>query len=322
MKAIVFTKYGSPDVLELKDIDKPVPGDNQILVKIYAASVNPLDWHRMRGKPLFMRLIIGGLIKPKHNQLGADIAGQVEAIGKDVTQFRVGDEVFGGCGWGGAFAEYVCVSEKQVALKPVNVTFEEAAAVPVAGITALQGLRDNGKLQLGQKVLINGASGGVGIYAIQIAKTMGAEVTAVCSTPNLELVRSLGADFVIDYTHEDCTKNGKQYDLIFDMAAYRWVSNYTRSLNPNGIYVMVGGSMFQGFSLVLLGPLISLFARKKMDGMMPGSIAKNIAALRELLVTGKIRSIIDRRYPLNEVADAVRYIEKGHARGKVIINIC
>jgi len=231
MKAIVYHKYSSPDVLELQEVEKPAPGDNEVLVKVHASSANPLDWHRMRGAPLLVRLG-DGLRKPKNPMLGADIAGRVEAVDRNVTEFQAGDEVFGDCGWGGGFAEYVSVTEKNLVLKPTNITFEEAAAVPVVAFTALQGLRDNGQIQSGQKVLINGASGGVGTFAVQIAKSFGAEVTGVCSTRNLDMVRSIGADKVIDYTQEDFTKNEQHYDLIVATAGYRSIFDYKRALNP------------------------------------------------------------------------------------------
>src|SRR3990172_5073039 len=239
MKAIVYTKYGPPDILRLKDIEKPTPKEDDVLVKVHAASANPLDWHRMRGAPFLVRLM-DGLFKPKNPKLGADVAGRVEAVGRNIEQFKPGDEVFGiSRGGAGAFAEYVCARENALALKPANISFEEAAAVPVAAFTALQGLRDKGQIQSGQKVLINGASGGVGTFAVQIAKSFEAEVTGVCSTRNLDMVRSIGADHVIDYTRDDFTKNGQRYDLILDAAAYRSVSDYRRALSPQGIYVLI-----------------------------------------------------------------------------------
>jgi len=321
MKAILYTKYGTPDVIQLKEVGKPVPKDHQVLIKIHAASVNPLDWHRLRGLWI-IRLFGGGLRRPKITKLGADMAGRVEAVGKDVTQFREGDEVFGGCGSGGGFAEYVCVSEKPIALKPANVAFEEAAAVPVAAITALQALRDTGGIQPGQKVLINGASGGVGTFAVQIAKALGAEVTGVCSTANLDMVRSLGADHVIDYTREDCTRNGLRYNLIIDNAAYRPVTAYLRSLTPGGIYVMIGGSLVQMFYLLFMTPWMSLFrSHKKMKTMMAHITRADLNILKEFIEAGKIRPVIDRRYKLSEVADALKYLGKGHARGKVVITV-
>jgi NADPH:quinone reductase-like Zn-dependent oxidoreductase len=320
MKAIVYTKYGPPDVLELKEVEKPTPKENEVLVKVHAASVNPLDWHYLRGKPFFMRLTGAGLLKPKNKLLGADKAGRVEAVGKNVKQFQPGDEVFGASKLGG-FAEYVCVTENKLVLKPANISFEEAAAVPVAAVTALQGLRDKGQIQPGQKVLINGASGGVGTFAVQIAKSFGTEVTGVCSTRNLDMVRSIGADQVIDYTQEDFTQNGQRYDLIIDAAAYRSVSDYKRALSPKGIYVMIGGSMVRVFQVMFLGPLISMLGSKKMGFMMANINKKDLGFLKELLETGKVVPVIDRRYPLSEVAEAIRYLEKGHAQGKVVITL-
>jgi NADPH:quinone reductase-like Zn-dependent oxidoreductase len=321
MKAIIYTKYGPPDVLELKEADKPVPKDNQVLVKIHAASLNAADWHLLRADP-FMARLFSGLFRPKFNILGADIAGRVEAIGKDIKQFKPGDEVFGdlfGCGFGG-FAEYACADEKALILKPANISFEEAAAIPVAAMTALQGLCDKGHIQPGQKVLINGASGGVGTFAVQIAKYFGAEVTAVCSTGNMEMARSLGADHVIDYTKEDFTKNGQQYDLILAANGYHPISDYRRGLSPNGIYVMTGGKGKQMFQAMTLGPWMSM-GGKKMGGLSAKSNQKDLVFIKGLLETGKIKPVIDRRYPLSETAQAFRYLEEGHAKGKIIINI-
>ena len=319
MKAIVYTKYGSPDVLELKEVEKPAPKDNEVLIKVRAASVNPLDWHFMRGKPLFMRLMGAGLLKPKNKILGVDIAGRVETVGRNVKQFHPGDEVFGGGKFLGGFAEYVCVSENRLALKPSNIIFEEAASVPIAAVTALQGLRDKGEIQQGQKVLINGAGGGVGTFAVQIAKSFGAEVTGVCSTSKLDKVRSIGADQVIDYTQEDFTKNDQRYDLIFDAAAFRSILDQKRALSPKGIYVMVGGSMARMFQVMFLRPWISMTGSKKISLMLANINKKDLVFLKELLETGKVVPVIDRRYPLSEVAEAIRYLEEGHARGKVII---
>ena len=320
MKAIVYTKYGSPDVLELKEVEKPTPKDDEVLIKVHAASVNPLDWHILRADPFFIRLMGEGLLKPKSKILGWDIAGRVEAVGRNVKQFQSGDEVFGDCG-GGGFAEYVCASENAMVLKPDSLTFEEVAAVPVAALTALQGLRDKGQIQPGQKVLINGASGGVGTFAVQIAKSFGAEVTGVCSTRNLDMVRSIGADQVIDYTQEDFTQNGQRYDLILDAAAYRSVSDYKRALSPKGIYVMIGGSVARMFQVIFLGPWISMTGSKKMGMMMTKSNQKDLVFIKELLETGKVVAVIDRRYPLSEVPEAIRYLEEGHAQGKVVITV-
>lgn len=320
MKAIIRTKYGSPDVLELKEIDKPVPKENQVLLKIHAAAVNPLDWHVLRGKPFLIRLMGIGILKPKVNILGADFAGRIEEIGSNVKQFKVGDDVLGSSM--GGFAEYGCFSETALALKPAAMTFEQAASLPVAGLTALQGLRI-GNIQSGKRVLINGASGGVGTFAIQIAKSFGAEVTGVCSTRNLELVRSLGAEHTIDYTKEDFTKNGQQFDLILDNAASHSLFACNRALNRGGSYVMVGGSsMALYFQTLLLGPLVSMFNSNKNQFLMAKTKQKDLVLLGELFETGKFVPVIDKTYSLDEVPDAIRYIEQGHARGKVIIAVC
>ncbi|MCH8904871.1 MAG: NAD(P)-dependent alcohol dehydrogenase [Bacteroidetes bacterium] len=321
MKAIVYRKYGSPDVLELQEIEKPVPKDNEVLVKVHAASVNPLDWHYLRGEPFFMRLVGAGLLKPKRTILGADLAGRVELVGKNVKQFQPGDEVFGGASHLGAFAEYVSVPEKELALKSNSMTFEEAAAVPIAGLTALQGLRDKGKIQSGQKILINGASGGVGTFAVQLAKSFGAEVTAVCSTRNLDRMRSLGAEHVIDYTQENFTENEQHYDLILAANGYHPLSAYKRALSPNGISVTTGGSMKQIYQIMFRGPWMSMGGGKKMVFLSTKINKEDLVFMNELYETGKVKPVIDRRYALSEVPDAIRYIEEGHARGKVIITI-
>lgn len=322
MNAIICTKYGSPDVLKFEEVQKPVPGDDEVLIKVHAAAANAGDWHLMRADPFMIRLMFG-LQKPKHEILGTDVAGCVEAIGKNVTQFQPGDEVFGNMSSSGfgAFAEYVCAPENSIALKPSNITFEDAAAVPSAAGTALQALRDKGQIQSGQKVLINGASGGVGTFAVQIAKAFGAEVTAVCSTGNMEMVRSIGADHVIDYTKEDFTQNGQQYDLIIAANGYHPISDYKRALSPNGIYIMTGGSTAQMFQAMTIGPWISMTSSKTMSNMMANPNQKDLVFLQELLETGKVVPVIDRRYPLNEVPDAIRYLEEGHAKGKVVITI-
>src|SRR6266567_5666009 len=323
MKAMVNTQYGSPDVLQLKEIEKPTPQDNEVLVKVHAASVNAADWHLLRGKPFLMRLMGFGLLKPKNKILGSAMAGRVEAVGRNVKQLQPGDELFGDltrCGWG-AFAEYVCASEEAFALKPANVTFEQAAAVPLAAVTALQGLRAKGQIKLGQKVLIYGASGGVGTFAVQIAKSFGAEVTGVCSTRNVDMVRSIGADQVIDYTQEDFTKNEQRYDLILAANGYHPISAYKRALSPKGMYVMTGGANAQMFQAMLLGPWISMTGRKKMGNLLKKSNQKDLALMKELLEASKVVPVIDRRYPLCEVAEALRYIEAGHAQGKVVITV-
>jgi len=319
MKAILFTKYGSPEVLQLTEVEKPTPKDNQVLVKVHAASVNPLDWHSMRG-PLVLRLMNGGLLKPKNTSLGVDIAGRVEAVGKSVKQFQPGDAVFGVAK--GAFAEYVCAAEHKLALKPDNVSFEAAAAVPVVAFTALQALRDKGRIQPGQKVLINGASGGVGTFAVQIARSFGAEVTAVCSTRNLDIARSIGADHVIDYTREDFTKNGQRYDLILAVNGYHPILDYRRALSPEGIYISAGGSMTQIVQGMLLGRLLSRIGSKKLDFMgIATTDQKDLVVIRELLEAGKVVPVIDRCYPLSEASEALRYLGQGHAKGKVVITV-
>ncbi len=321
MKAIVHTKYGSPDVLQFKEVEKPLPQDHQLLIKVHAASVNTLDL-ALRG-PLLARIITGGLLKPKDQRLGVDLAGRVEAVGSNVTQFQPGDEVFGrGLG---AFAEYACAREDAVVLKPTTMTFEAAAAAPVAALTALQGLRDKGNIQPGQKALIQGASGGVGTFAVQIAKSFGAEVTAVCSTQNVDLVRSIGADQVIDYTQEDVTRNGQQYDLILAVNGYHSILAYRRALRPTGRYVMVGASkahLYQALlQVMLLGPVISRAGRQKMRFFITKPNQEDLVFVKELLESGKVAPVIDRRYPLSETAEALRYLEEGHARGKVVITV-
>ncbi len=322
MKAIVQTKYGSPDVLKLQEVEKPTPKDDEVLVKVGAASVNDWDWGLLRGKPFMVRLLGDGLLKPKKKILGADIAGRVEAVGKNVEQFQSGDEVFGdisGCGWGG-FAEFVSARENALAPKPANLTFEEAAAVPQASILALQGLRRKDELKAGQKVLINGAGGGAGSFAVQIAKSLGAEVTGVDSARKLDMMRLIGADHVIDYVEEDFTKNGQRYDLILDMAAHRSIFDYRRSLSSQGIYVMEGGSATRILQGALLGPLISMTGDKKM-GLLMHRPNKDLDFIIELLVTDRVVPVVDRRYPLSEAADALRYFGAGNARGKVVITV-
>jgi NADPH:quinone reductase-like Zn-dependent oxidoreductase len=333
MKAIVYTEYGSPDVLQLKEVEKPTPKEDEALVRVHAASVNAADFEMLRGT---WSARFGGLLKPRHKILGSDIAGRIAAVGRNVKQFHPGDEVFGDlseCGFG-AFAEYVCVPENALRLKPASMTFEEAAAVPSAGVFALQNLRgvgssslsfllsDKGHIQSGQKVLINGAGGGVGTFAVQIAKSFGAEVTGVDSTRKLDMLRSIGADHVIDYTQEDFTKSGQRYDFILEVVASRSIFDYKRALSPKGIYVLVGGSLaaiLQGF---LLGPLISMTGSKKMGSVMwkPNN-QEDLAILEELFAAGKVAPVIDRRYPLSEIPEALRYLEEGHAKGKVVITV-
>ena len=320
MKAIIYTKYGTPEVLEIQDIEKPARKDNEVLVKVHASSVNPAEWHAMTG--LFIARTGNGLVKPKNTRLGADFAGVVEAVGKDITHLKVGDEVYGGRS--GAFAEYVCV-RNAVTPKPANLTFEQAAAVPTAAITALQGLRDYGQIQPGQKVLINGASGGVGTYAVQIAKAFGAEVTGVCSTRNVDTARSLGADHVIDYTREDFTRNGRRYDLFLDIAGSRSWRECRRVLNPQAKFVIVGGPKTNRWigplSHVIKVRLASLGASQKVVFFVAKFNREDFAFLRELFEGGKIKSVIDRTHPLSEAAEAMRYLGEGHAQGKVVITM-
>jgi len=319
MKAIVYDNYGSPDVLKLEDIEKPTAGDDEVLIKVRAASVNALDVGL--SKHPFLRRILFAMSKSKINRPGRDVAGQVEAVGKNVTQFKPGDAVFGLCG--GAFAEYACASQSALVMKPDNASFEEAASVPLAGLTALQGLR-KGKIQPGQKVLINGAAGGVGTFAVRIAKSYGAEVTGVCSTRNVEMVRSIGADRVIDYTREDFTKSGQHYDLIFDLVANHSFSARRRVLNPKGTnigagIVGLGGSMVRLLAHQITELLLSRFVSQKVVTLMAKISKEDLAILGELIEAGKITPVIDRCYSLSEVPDAIRYLEEGHARGKVVI---
>jgi len=318
MKAIVYTKYGGPEVLQLKEVERPTPNDNQVLVKVHAASANAMDYRRFETISLMGRLMDEWVIKANNTILGADVAGTVEAVGKNVTEFKPGDEVFGVAP--GAFAEYACNGASKFALKPANVSFEEAAAVPVAALTALQGLRDKGQIQPGQKVLIDGASGGVGTLAVQIAKAFGAEVTAVCSTRNLEMARSIGADHVVDYTREDFTKNKQNYDLILAVNGYHPILDYKRALSLQGICVVVGGSLAQVFQTILLGPLVSRAGSKKIGFMgIATTPKKDLLFLKELLEARKVVPVIDKCYPLSETAEAIRYIVEEHAQGKVVI---
>jgi len=321
MKAMVYTEYGPPDVLELKEIDKPIPNDDEVLIKIHAASINDWDWGFLQGTP-FLNRLIGGLLKPKVQILGCDIAGRVETVGRNAKQFQPGDEVFGDlceCGFGG-FAEYVCARENALALKPASMTFEEAAAIPQAGMLAVQGLRDKGQIQQGQKILINGAGGGVGTFGVQIAKLYGVEVTGVDSPGKLDMMRSLGFDHVIDYTKEDFTKNGQCYDLILDNKMSRSVFGYMRALSPNGIYVTTGGSMIRFFQAFLLSPLISIFSKKRVRivALKPN---KDLVYINELFKAGKITSVIDGPYKLSEVPEALRYFGEGNHKGKIIITM-
>ncbi len=320
MKAIVYTEYGPPEVLQFTEVAKPTPKDDEVLIRIHAASLNPLDWHFMRGSPYAMR-IAAGLRRPKVTRLGVDVSGQVEAVGRNVPQFQPGDAVFGTCR--GAFAEYGCASAGALVLKPANITFEQAAAVPVAAISALQGLRDKGQIQPGQKVLINGAAGGVGTFAVQIAKVFGAEVTGVCSTRNLDLIRSIGAHHVIDYTQEDFIRSGQRYDLIFDTVGNHSLSDCRRALTAKGTLVLVGGPNKGRW----LGPLRGMikavawsrFVSQKLLPFLAHLNKDDLMVMRELLEAGKVAPVIDRTYPLSDVPDAIRYLEEGHARGKVVI---
>lgn len=324
MNAITYTEYGSPDVLRLSEVEKPLPKENEVLIKVQAASINPLDWHIMRASPWLARLS-SGLFKPKIPYLGADVAGRVEAVGKGVTDFKVGDEVFGApvvSAALGSLAEYVTFRQEGLVHKPANISFEEAAAVPVAAVTALQSLQ-HGKIRAGQRVLINGASGGVGTFTVQLARSFGAEVTGVCSSRNLELVRSIGADQVIDYTKEDFTRRDQKYDLLIDNVGNRTVAEHRRALAPKGASVIVGytspGLLAQH---LVWAPFVSIGAKKKVSPMKTASINKqDLLTLKDLLQSGKIKSVIDRSYPLSETAEAMRYLEAGHACGKVVVTV-
>jgi NADPH:quinone reductase-like Zn-dependent oxidoreductase len=323
MKAIVYRQYGSPDVLKLEEVEKPTMAANQLLIKVHDASLNPLDWHFMRGKPYVMRMQVG-MGRPKLTRIGVDFSGTVEAVGADVKQFKTGDEIFGTAD--GALAEYVTSTEVGLALKPSNMTFAQAASVPVAALTALQGLRDRGQLKAGQKVLINGASGGVGTFAVQIAKSLGAEVTGVCSTRNVDMVRSLGADHVIDYTKEDFTQGSQHFDLIFDTVGNHALLDYRRVLNPNGIFVIIGAKSDDPWLGPLTSPIkafvISPFVSQKFSMMLAdANNTSDLDTLRDLMQAGKLTPVIDRQYTLNEVPEAMRYLEQGHARGKVIVSL-
>ena len=324
MKAIAYEAYGSADVLEVKDVRKPNVEADRVLVRVRAASANPYDWHFMRGVPYIARLMATGLRKPKHSVLGTDVAGEVEAVGSAVTRFRPGDEVFGFVGSGG-FAEYVSAPEKLLAVKPANLSFQQAATVPLAAVTALQGLRDAGEIQSGQKVLIVGASGGVGTFAVQIAKWYGADVTGVCSTGNLEMVRSIGADQVIDYTREDFTRSGQQYDLIFQLAGTASPSACRRALTPKGRLVLSSGDspgrIIGPVGRIIKAVLLSPFIGQTMRPLVTKPSSQDLEFLSELIEAGSVTPVVDRTYPLSESADAIRYLETGHARGKVVISV-
>jgi len=324
MKAAIYTRYGPPEVVQIEDVEKPVPNDNGVLIKVRAASVNPYDWHFMRGLPYLIRLM-AGFRKPKVTRLGADVSGQVEAVGKNVSQFKPGDEVFGACSgpFSGAFAEYACTPESALVLKPANVTFEQAASVPIAALTALQALRDKAKTQWGHKVLVNGAAGGVGTFGVQIAKSFGAEVTAVCSARNIEMVRSIGADRVIDYTQQDFTKSAQRYDIILDNVGNHSLSACRRVLNPKGILVTAGGQagswMLLAIARALTALVLSSFSSRKLLGVLVKLNQVDLTVMGELIATGKVTPVIDKRYKLTEISDAIRFVETGHARGKVVI---
>jgi NADPH:quinone reductase-like Zn-dependent oxidoreductase len=323
MKAIVYHRYGTPDVLALEDVDVPVPQDNQVLIRIRAASVNPYDWHFITGTPYLMRLTAGGLRRPRQTIPGVDLAGQVEAVGRDVTRFRPGDEVY--AVRAGAFAEYVCAREDRVARKPTNLTFEQAAAVPLAALTALQALRDHGRVQPGQRVLVNGASGGIGTFAVQLGKAFGAEVTAVCSTRNVDLVRGLGADRVIDYTQEDFVQSGQRYDLMVDIAGNRSIRERRRVLIPQGTLVVVGGPKTNRWigpmSMFVTMPVASRLGSQRMVGMMTQNSVADLDLLRDLLEAGTVTPVVERRLSLLDVPEAVGYVGAGHAQGKLVIAV-
>jgi NADPH:quinone reductase-like Zn-dependent oxidoreductase len=320
MKAIVRTLYGSLDALQFAEVATPTPADNEVLIKLRAASVNPLDLFLMKGAP--WNRVIPGLRTPKHEIIGCDIAGRVEAVGRNVRQFLPGDEVFGVTGFeGNGFAEYVCAMEEKVGPKPANLSFEEAAAVPIAASTALQGLRDKGRIQPGHRVLIEGASGGVGTFAVQIAKSFGAEVTAVCSTRNVDSARSIGADHVIDYSQIDFARSGQRYDLILAANAHHSVFDYRRALSPGGIYVAAGGGVVRILEALLLGPWLSLIGRRKIGFFLANINRRDLAFLKDLLESGKIVAVIDRRYPLSDAAGALRYLAEGHAQGKIVLTV-
>lgn len=322
MKSALRTEYGPPDVIQIKEVEKPVPADDQVLVKVFAASLNRTDWYDLN-PPLFIRMISGGGIrKPKNRFLGGDIAGKVEAVGEDVSRLKPGDEVFGISSQG--LSEYTCARESGLAIKPSNLSFEQASAVPIAAITALQGLRDKGRIQTGQKVLVHGASGSVGTFAVQIAKSFGGEVTAVCSTKNVDSVRSLGADKVIDYTQEDFTKSGEKYDLIIEVNGYRSILTFRRALTPGGTFVMIGSSRIITALLqsLILGPLLSRTGKKKMAFFMAKVNPADLTTLKQLIEAGRVKPFIDKEYSLYEIADAYRYLGEGHARGKIVVDIC
>jgi NADPH:quinone reductase-like Zn-dependent oxidoreductase len=318
MKAALRTRYGSPEVVQIADVEKPVPKDGEVLVEVRAASVNVLDWRLMRGTPRFLR-VMAGWPRPKDSLLGRDMAGRVESVGRNVTLFKPGDEVFGVCR--GAFAGYACAAEGKLAIKPASVSFEHAAAMPIAASTALQGLRDKGRVRPGDQVVVDGASGGVGTFAVQIARVLGAEVTAVCSTRNVEAVGAMGAAHVVDYTREDFTRSGRRYDVILGANAYHSIFDYRRALREDGRYVMCGAGGIQMLQGIFLGPLLSRMGSRKMGAVMAKVDPKDLDLLAQLAAEGKVAPVIDRRYPLSGVPDALRYLEERHARGKVVITL-
>jgi NADPH:quinone reductase-like Zn-dependent oxidoreductase len=319
MKAIVYSRYGPPEVLALRDVETPAPKDGEVLVRAHAASVNALDWRPFTLPLVFVRILRGGLREPKDTKVGVDVAGRVQAVGAAVTRFRRGDEVFGTAR--GAFAEYVCAAEDALVPKPANVSFEAAAAVPVAALTALQGLRDKGRIQPGQEVLVHGAGGGVGTFAVQLAKALGARVTAVCSPRNVDMVRAIGADHVIDYTREDFTRLGRSYDLIAAVNGDRSVLRYRQALKPGGTCVVLGGSMKQILQALVLGPVLSRMGNRKVEALMTRGSREDLSFLKDLLAAGKVVPVIDRRYPLERAAEAIEYLVQGHARGKVVLTV-
>jgi len=322
MKAILCTKYGPPDALQLREVAKPVPKEDEVLVKVHAASLNMYDWHLLTADIFLVRLMGGGLFRPKFTIPGVDIAGQIEVVGSNAKQFKLGDDVYGDISvCGGGFAEYVAVPERILALKPSNLSFEEAAAVPMAAVTALQGLRDYGKIQAKQRVLIHGASGGVGTFAVQLAKSFGAEVTAVCSTRNVSMAQRLGADHIVDYTKEDFTQSGQTYDLILAVNGFHPLSAYKRALTPRGVYVMVGGSSAQIFQAMLLGTWLSESGGKTLGGCTAHPNQQDLVTLKEFLEAGKVVPVIDRCYSLSKLPEALQYLGTGHARGKVVISV-
>lgn len=323
MKALVNRTYGTAEVLTVADVAKPVPGDDEVLIQVMAAAINRADWYLLTGKPFVVRLSLGGLRRPRITILGGDVAGWVAAVGRNVTDFQVGDAVYGdlSTSGSGAFAEYAAAPAAVLAHKPRNLSFAEAAALPSAAVTALQGLRA-GNLQAGQQVLINGASGGVGTYAVQLAKALGADVTAVCSTGKVEMVRAIGADHVIDYTREDFMGNGRQYDLILGINGYQSLADYRRALRPNGAYVAVGGTMKQIFQAMLFGALYSRKDGKVLRGMGATNInQKDLVTIKEMAEAGQIKPVVDGSYPLQEAGAAMRYFGAGHVRGKVVITM-